>query len=292
MTPEMPKPMKIVSFNVNSLRQRLHQLQRVIDKHAPEFVGLQETKVQDEEFPIEAVERMGYKVIFTGQKTHYGVALLSRGACGMPIYGLPGDAPDAQKRFIGGEFEVAGKSFLVFNGYFPQGESRDHAVKFPAKQKFYEDITELMGQYDMQHSNLVLMGDYNIAPLDLDIGIGEDNARRWLRTGKTSFLPEEREWFEKLVSLGLHDGFRLCHACEDNLFSWFDYRSRGFEREPRRGLRIDHLLVSEQLRNRVVEAGIDYDIRAMEKPSDHAPVWIELKNDKGQGGSDFNLIGE
>ncbi len=271
--------MKIVSFNVNSLRQRLHQLERVIEKHAPEFIGLQETKVQDEEFPRDAIADLGYEVIFMGQKTHYGVALLSRGACTKPVYGFPTDGPDSQKRFIGGEFDVDDETFLIFNGYFPQGESRDHAVKFPAKQRFYQDITALMNDYDMNRSNLVLMGDYNIAPQDLDIGIGEDNAKRWLRTGKTSFLPEEREWFDRLVALGLHDGFRLCHADEDNLFSWFDYRSRGFEREPRRGLRIDHLLVSEQLRENVVDAGIDYDVRGMQKPSDHAPAWIELKTD-------------
>ena len=120
------------------------------------------------------------------------------------------------------------------------------------------------------------MGDYNIAPQDLDIGIGADNAKRWLKTGKTSFLPEERGWFQELEALGLHDGFRLCHADTDDRFSWFDYRSRGFEREPKRGLRIDHLMVSEQLKSRVVDAGVDYDIRGMEKPSDHAPTWIEL----------------
>ncbi len=94
--------------------------------------------------------------------------------------------------------------------------------------------------------------------------------------GGASFLPEEREWFEKLVALGLHDGFRLCHADEANCFSWFDYRSRGFEAEPKRGLRIDHFMVSELLRPAVVDAGVDYDIRGMEKPSDHAPVWIEI----------------
>ena len=268
--------MKIVSFNVNSLRQRLHQLERVIDKHAPAFIGLQETKVQDDEFPRETIESMGYRVIYLGQKTHYGVALLSRETCRSAFYGFPDDDADAQKRFIGGEFELNGDRIYVFNGYFPQGESRDHAVKFPAKQRFYQDITRFMADYDMSSDKLVLMGDYNIAPEDSDIGIGEDNARRWLRTGKTSFLPEEREWFEKLTALGLHDGFRLCHADEDAVFSWFDYRSRGFEREPRRGLRIDHLLVSELLRPSVVDAGVDYDIRSMEKPSDHAPTWIEL----------------
>jgi exodeoxyribonuclease-3 len=165
---------------------------------------------------------------------------------------------------------------VVFNGYFPQGESRDHAVKFPAKQRFYADLIRFLGGYDLRQVKLVVMGDYNIAPQDIDIGIGEDNAKRWLKTGKASFLPEEREWFRQLSELGLHDGFRLCHASEDNLFSWFDYRSRGFEREPKRGLRIDHLLVSELLRGSVVDAGVDYDIRGMQKPSDHAQVWIEL----------------
>ncbi len=268
--------MKIVSFNVNSLRQRLHQLQSVIDKHAPEFIGLQETKVQDHEFPMDAITAMGYQVIYAGQKTHYGVALMSRLPCNHACYGFPGDPGDAQKRFIGGEFEMNGDAILVYNGYFPQGESRDHPVKFPAKQRFYRDLTDFLGTYNMSQTKLILMGDYNIAPQDSDIGIGEDNARRWLKTGKTSFLPEEREWFQRLESLGLHDGFRLCHAGADDRFSWFDYRSRGFEREPKRGLRIDHLLVSEQLRSSVVDAGIDYDIRGMDKPSDHAPAWIEL----------------
>jgi len=106
--------MKIVSFNVNSLRQRMHQLQSVIDKHAPEFIGLQETKVQDHDFPLDAITAMGYQVIYMGQKTHYGVALLSRQACGKPCYGFPGDAEDAQKRFIGGEFQVDGEAILVF----------------------------------------------------------------------------------------------------------------------------------------------------------------------------------
>ena len=268
--------MKIVSFNVNSVRQRLHQLQRLIDRHAPEIIGLQETKVQDSEFPLQEINDLGYQAIYHGQKTHYGVALLSRQRCAQPCYGFPNDGEEAQKRFIGGHFEFGGRPLLVFNGYFPQGESREHPVKFPAKQRFYRDLTEFLGGYDMMRSNLVVMGDYNIAPQDGDIGIGEDNARRWLRTGKTSFLPEEREWFARLTGLGLHDGFRLCHADEDNVFSWFDYRSRGFEREPKRGLRIDHLLVSELLRPAVVDAGVDYDIRAMKKPSDHAPAWIEL----------------
>ena len=268
--------MKIVSFNVNSIRQRLHQLAAVIERHAPEFIGLQETKVQDHEFPLVDIEDMGYQVIYMGQKTHYGVALLSKSDCIAPQYGFPGDDETAQKRFIGGEFEIDGRKLHVFNGYFPQGESRDHPVKFPAKQRFYEDLNRLLDGYDLNATNLVVMGDYNIAPQDIDIGIGDDNAKRWLKTGKSSFLPEEREWFDTLLAKGLHDGFRLCHSDENQVFSWFDYRSKGFDREPRRGLRIDHLLVSEQMRDLVKAAGVDYDVRAMPKPSDHAPTWIEL----------------
>ena len=268
--------MKIVSFNVNSLRVRMHQLQAVIDKHDPLFIGLQETKVQDHEFPEAALREMGYEALYMGQKTHYGVALLSRLPCEEPQYGLPDDGEDSQKRFIGCRYAVEGEDWYIYNGYFPQGESRDHPLKFPAKRRFYQDLIAFLRQRHGPGDRVVVMGDYNIAPDDRDIGIGEDNRKRWLRTGKTSFLPEEREWFDELLSLGYHDGFRLVHADEDRLFSWFDYRSRGFERDPKRGLRIDHLLVSDALRSRVVDAGIDYDIRAMEKPSDHAPVWIEL----------------
>ena len=268
--------MKIVSFNVNSVRMRLHQLAALIDTHSPEFIGLQETKVQDHEFPLADIEALGYQAIYMGQKTHYGVALLARTACLQATYGFPTDTEESQKRFIGGRFEVDGKPINIFNGYFPQGESRDHPVKFPAKAQFYRDLNNFVQRCDMENTPLVVMGDYNIAPQDIDIGIGPDNAKRWLKTGKSSFLPEEREWFDLLCSFGLSDGFRLCHPEEERVFSWFDYRSKGFDAEPKRGLRIDHLLVSDQLKSKVTNAGVDYSVRAMEKPSDHAPTWIEL----------------
>jgi len=121
------------------------------------------------------------------------------------------------------------------------------------------------------------MGDMNVAPLDADIGIGDDNARRWLRTGKCSFLPEEREWLQMILDWGLFDAYRLIHPEQQDCYSWFDYRSRGFEREPKRGLRIDLILVSAPLRERLRDAGIDYDIRALERPSDHCPVWVDIE---------------
>ena len=123
---------------------------------------------------------------------------------------------------------------------------------------------------------LLVVGDVNVANEDIDIGIGADNAKRWLRTGKCSFLPEEREWLGRVLGWGLVDTFRQCHPDKDDQFSWFDYRSRGFDAAPPRGLRIDLILASAPLLSRCVDAGIDYDIRAMEKPSDHAPIWTEF----------------
>lgn len=266
--------MKIVSFNVNGLRSRLHQLAAVVEKHQPEIIGLQETKVQDADFPEAAIKDLGYRVVYHGQKTHYGVALLSRQDPDEMQLGFPGDGDEAQKRLVIGTFSLpSGKSLQVINGYFPQGENRDHPVKFPNKERFYADLQRYLVERCSPDAALVVMGDFNIAPVDHDIGIGDDNARRWLRTGKTSFLPEERQWFGQLAGWGLHDSFRALHPEIDDRFSWFDYRSRGFERDPKRGLRIDHILVTESLLACCREAGIDYEIRAMEKPSDHCPVW-------------------
>ena len=117
------------------------------------------------------------------------------------------------------------------------------------------------------------MGDFNISPEDIDIGIGPDNAKRWLRTGKCSFLPEEREWLQRLKAWGLSDSYRHHYPDDASRFSWFDYRSRGFDDDPRRGLRIDYLLTTPALLSHSSDAGIDYPIRGMDKPSDHCPVW-------------------
>ena len=269
--------MKVVSFNVNGLRSRLHQLEALIAEHRPEIIGLQETKVQNADFPLAAIEALGYRAVYSGQKTHYGVALLSRGAPLEVRAGFPGDGEAAQKRFIAARYRLAdGPELQVLNGYFPQGESRDHPLKFPAKQQFYADLRAYLDGHCDPAAPLALLGDYNVAPVANDIGIGEQNARRWLKSGKTSFLPEERAWFEDLTAWGLHDSFRALHPDTADRFSWFDYRSRGFQADPRRGLRIDHILLTRPLLERCTGAGIDYAIRAMERPSDHCPVWAEL----------------
>ena len=124
--------------------------------------------------------------------------------------------------------------------------------------------------------NLIVMGDFNVSPENIDIGIGEQNAKRWLREGKTSFQPQEREMWNSIKNLGFVDSWRVINPNESSIYSWFDYRSRMFDQNPKRGLRIDHILLSENLKSSINLVGIDYDARAMEKPSDHCPVWLEL----------------
>lgn len=268
--------MKAVSFNVNSLRVRLHQLAAVIDKYQPDVIGLQETKVTDADFPLEDIEALGYHAAFTGQKTHYGVALLTRSPMRDVVLGFPTDTEESQKRFVSAVIDVNGTPVRVANGYFPQGENRSHAVKFPNKAAYYQDILAFLKRECDANAPVLLMGDMNIAPVDHDIGIGDANKKRWLKDGKTSFLPEEREWLQEVYDWGLFDTFRYLHPEVGDLFSWFDYRSRGFEAEPKRGLRIDLILATESLRAKTLAAGIDYDIRGMEKPSDHCPIFAEF----------------
>ena len=162
------------------------------------------------------------------------------------------------------------------NGYFPQGESRDHPTKFPYKKKFFEDLMSHLDESFSKEQNIIILGDLNISPQDIDIGIGENNRKRWLQTGKCSFLPEEREWLQKIIDWGFEDSYRKINPSSDDLFSWFDYRSRGFDDNPKRGLRIDHLWITKPLSEKIKSVGIDYEIRGMEKPSDHAPVWTEF----------------
>lgn len=267
--------MKFVSFNINGLRARPHQLQAIVDKHQPDVIGLQETKVHDDMFPLDDVAKLGYHIFYHGQKGHYGVALLTKVEPVAVYRGFPTDDDDAQRRIIIADVPSPFGNVTVINGYFPQGESRDHAIKFPAKTKFYQDLQDYLETRLNRDNPVLIMGDMNISPTDLDIGIGEENRKRWLRTGKCSFLPEEREWMQRLLGWGLVDTFRNANPETNDQFSWFDYRSKGFD--DNRGLRIDLLLASTSLAAHCVETGIDYEIRSMEKPSDHAPVWATFK---------------
>ncbi|MGS0691870.1 exodeoxyribonuclease III [Shewanella sp. 30m-9] len=264
--------MKIVSFNINGLRARLHQLQALIDTHQPDIIGLQETKVHDEAFPLADVEAMDYHVHYHGGKAHYGVAMLSKAEPTKVQKGFPTDEEDAQRRMIMGTFvQENGRPLTVLNGYFPQGDNISHETKYPAKRKFYKDLMLYLNEYHNADEDIAIIGDINISPVDLDIGIGEPNAKRWLKTGKCSFQPEEREWLKTLMDWGLVDTFRELHPARTERYSWFDYRSKGFV--DNRGLRIDVVLATKSLAQRLTESDVDYDLRGIEKPSDHAPIW-------------------
>ncbi|WP_440904400.1 exodeoxyribonuclease III [Catenovulum sp. SX2] len=268
--------MKIISFNINGLRARLHQLQAVIDKHQPDVIGLQEIKVHDDAFPLQAILDMGYHVEFFGQKAHYGVALVSKQKPTFVQKGFKTDDEDAQRRMIIATYQDEnGDDVTVFNGYFPQGENRDHPIKFPAKEKFYQDLMAELNNNYTPEQNIAVIGDVNISHTDLDIGIGEPNAKRWLKTGKCSFLPEEREWLNTLIDWGFTDTYRNLHPETTERYSWFDYRSKGFD--DNRGLRIDLILATPALSARAVESDVDYELRGIEKPSDHAPIWTTFK---------------
>lgn len=269
--------MKVISFNINGIRARLHQLQALIDAHQPDFIGLQEIKVHNEQFPVEAVEAMGYHVYFHGQKSHYGVAFLAKKEPLSVSMGFPSDDAEAQRRMIMLKTtDDAGEPVTILNGYFPQGENEKHETKYPAKRKFYQDLMHYLNKNHTPDEKIIVMGDVNISHTDLDIGIGEENRKRWLKTGKCSFLPEEREWLNTVMAWGFEDSFRTLNPDTNDRFSWFDYRSKGFN--DNRGLRIDLILATKPLHTNLTDAGIDYELRGIEKPSDHAPIWAEYKN--------------
>jgi len=264
--------MKVISFNINGLRARLHQLQAIIDKHQPDIIGLQEIKVHDEAFPLADVEAMGYSVYFHGQKAHYGVAMLCKKPADSVQKGFPSDDDEAQKRMIMvTTTNEKGEKITVLNGYFPQGDNIAHETKYPYKRQFYKDLMTYLNENHTPDENVVVMGDINISPTDLDIGIGEPNRKRWLKTGKCSFQPEEREWLKTLMDWGFKDTFRELHPTREERYSWFDYRSKGFP--DNRGLRIDVVLATPELAKTCVESDVDYELRGIEKPSDHAPIW-------------------
>lgn len=272
----MSDPIKVISFNVNGIRARLHQLEHVLAQHKPDVIGLQEIKVSDEDFPLEAVTAMGYNVDFFGQKGHYGVAMLSKINATAITRGFPTDEDDAQRRMIHGEYRFNDQVLHVINGYFPQGESRKHETKFPAKEKYYADLVRYVNDTFNADDKVIVMGDMNVAATDADVGIKPENAKRWLQRGICCFLPEEREWLQQLMGCGLVDTFRHMNKDDDTSFSWFDYRSRGFDLDPKRGLRIDLVLASNALMDNLVGTGIDFEARAFEKPSDHCPIWADF----------------
>ena len=266
---------RIICFNINGLRARPHQLQALKEKYDPDVIALQEIKVSDEDFPEQIPTELGFNYYNYGQKGFHGVAIFSKQAPINIIKGLEGAEDEAQKRYIQCDYSTNTGPLSICNSYFPQGENRKHPDKFPYKDRYYKRITNHIKNLN---TNVVLTGDFNIAPNRNDIGMNEDGIKRWLSQGHTAFLPEEIEWYKKLTDLGLVDIWRERNP-DSTKCSWFDYRSRGFDQDPKRGLRIDHFLLSKNVQEKYMNSEIDHELRAMEKPSDHCPVVLDLDID-------------
>ena len=266
---------RIICFNINGLRARPHQLQALKEKYDPDVIALQEIKVSDEDFPEQIPTELGFNYYNYGQKGFHGVAIFSKQAPINIIKGLEGAEDEAQKRYIQCDYSTNTGPLSICNSYFPQGENRKHPDKFPYKDRYYKRITNHIKNLN---TNVVLTGDFNIAPDRNDIGMNEDGIKRWLSQAHTAFLPEEIEWYKKLTDLGLVDIWRERNP-DSTKCSWFDYRSRGFDQDPKRGLRIDHFLLSKNVQEKYMNSEIDHELRAMEKPSDHCPVVLDLDID-------------
>jgi exodeoxyribonuclease-3 len=254
--------MKIASWNVNSLNVRLPHLEEWLKLRAPDVVALQETKLEDSRFPDSVLAGLGYRSVFAGQKTYNGVAIVSRESAEDVQIGIPG-FDDEQKRVIAAT--VGG--VRIVNLYVVNGQSVG-SDKYAYKLRWLDAVHGWLAEEMQRHPQLVVLGDFNIAPGDLDV----HDPALW---NDASILTSsaERAALRRLHGLGLHDSFRL-HNADGGHFSWWDYRAAGFRRNL--GLRIDLLLVSEAVKQRCIAASIDREPRGWDRPSDHAPVLIEL----------------
>ena len=254
--------MKISAWNVNSLKVRLPQLLEWLAAEQPDVVCLQETKLEDQNFPLQDINAAGYQVVYSGQKTYNGVALLAREmpsdvVCGNPHF------PDAQKRLIAATVN----GVRIVCAYIPNGQALD-SDKYQYKLAWLKALETWLGEQMAVNPQLVLAGDFNIAPEDRDV----HNPAAWV--GQILCSEPERAAFQAFLELGLKDSFRLFEQPEKS-FSWWDYRMLGFQRN--QGLRIDHILLSEPLAKRCIAASIDREMRKRERPSDHAPVTANLE---------------
>jgi exodeoxyribonuclease-3 len=257
--------LKLATWNVNSLAVRLPQLLAWLDAQQPDVVVLQETKLTDDKFPAAEIEAAGWRAEWFGQKTYNGVALLSRSGAEGVVRNIPG-LDDEQARVITGTVASPFGPVRTIGAYFPNGQAPD-SDKFSYKMRWLGALREWVKGELATHPQLVLMGDFNIAPEDRDVY----DPVAW--AGQIHCTPEEREQFRLLAGLGLVDAFRLFEQPPKS-WSWWDYRNLAFRKN--QGLRIDHILVSEALKSRVTACSIDKAPRKNERPSDHAPVLVEI----------------
>ena len=257
--------MKLATWNVNSLSVRLPQVRAWLAENPVDAIGLQELKLVDEKFPLQALQEAGYHAASFGQKTYNGVAILSRSPLRDVVRNIPGHE-DVQARVIAATLDSADGPLRLINCYFVNGQAPG-SDKFAYKLQWLSALHRWVQSELQAHPRLVLVGDFNVAPEDRDsfdpVGL-KDTIHHTV---------EERAHFQSLLQLGMTDAFRMFEQPEKS-FSWWDYRMLGFQKN--RGLRIDHILVSDALKAQVRACHIDRAPRKNPQPSDHAPVVVEL----------------
>jgi exodeoxyribonuclease-3 len=258
----------IATWNVNSVRQRLEGLTAWLKERQPDVVCLQEIKCMDDAFPREPIEALGYHVAVHGQKTFNGVAILSKLPLEDVSRGLIGDEDDVQARFLEAVVSGPAGAVRVVSLYLPNGNPPD-TEKYSYKLSWIDRLITFSLERLKLEEPLVLAGDYNVIPTAADA----KNPAAWVNDAL--FLPQTRARFQALVNLGLTDALRAVSDASD-LYTFWDYQAGAWQKN--NGIRIDHLLVSPQAADRLVAAGVDKHVRAWEKPSDHVPAWIELRD--------------
>lgn len=255
--------MKIATYNVNGINARLPVLLRWLSEATPDVVCLQELKAPQEKFPVSEIKDAGYHAIWHGQKSWNGVAILSRNEAPQEIGRvLPGDQEDVQSRYI----EAAVNGVRIGCLYLPNGNPAP-GPKFDYKLGWFERLTRHAAELLASDTPVILTGDFNVMPTELDVYKPE----RWV--DDALFRPEVRYAFKKLVGQGWTDAIRKLYP-EEKIYTFWDYFRNAYGRNA--GLRIDHFLLSPHVEGRLLAAGVDRNVRGWEKTSDHAPVWIEL----------------
>jgi exodeoxyribonuclease III len=258
--------MRIATWNVNSIKQRMEHLVAWLTERAPDIVCLQETKCIDDAFPREPLEALGYNVVVHGQKTFNGVAVLSKYPFDEVTPKLPGSDEDDHARFLEAVVSTSAGALRLASVYLPNGNPPD-SDKYSYKISWMDRLIHYTGERLLLEEPLVLAGDFNVIPSEVDAR----NPTRWV--GDALFLPRTRGKFRALCNLGLTDAVR---AASDGPgpYTFWDYQAGAWQKND--GIRIDHMLLSPQATDRLTASGIDKHVRSWEKPSDHVPVWIDL----------------
>jgi exodeoxyribonuclease III len=258
--------MRIATWNVNSIKQRIENLTAWLQERTPDIVCLQETKTVDEAFPRAPLEALGYNVAVHGQKTFNGVAILSKFKFDEVIPRLPGDPADDHARFIEATVSTAHGVLRVASLYLPNGNPAP-GEKYQYKIKWMERLFKYAHERLALEEPLIMAGDYNVIPTPADV----HNPAAW--TTDALFLPETRAKFRTLTNLGLTDAIRAV-SDDPGLYTFWDYQAGSWQKNW--GIRIDHLLLSSQAADRITSAGVDKHVRSWERPSDHVPVYVDL----------------